>query len=143
MSQKIALAGAPRICLRELMVYSQVRTIPVECRLLPYDAGEWPLTIGLERESALRNVLPAQFRNAMFLYAYVRGGEALHRLFRGHTRHEKSEKLRLNEFEGGFLLIVRQADGKEEPIYLVSTEDVCDLVREARHPNLPAAESGI
>lgn len=135
MSQKIALADAPRIHLRELMVYSRVRTIPIECRLLPYDAGEWPLTIGLERESRLRNILPAQFRDAMFLYAYVRGDERLYQLFHGHSHHEKDEKLRLNEFEGGFLLIVRQADGTEKPIYLVSTEDVADLLREARYPN--------
>lgn len=135
MSQKIALADAPRIHLRELMVYSRVRTIPIECRLLPYDAGEWPLTIGLERESRLRNILPAQFRNTMFLYAYVRGDERLYHLFHGHSHHEKDEKLRLNEFEGGFLLIVRQADGTEQPIYLVSTEDVADLLLEARYPN--------
>lgn len=135
MSRKIAYGEAPHVQLSDLMDYTKVRTIPVECRTLRYDAGEWPVIFELEKDSALRSLLPPMLRNAMFIYAYVRGGKAVQQLFHGHTRHERNEAIRLNEFSGGFLMIVRQADNKEEPIYLVDASDVRDMLQHARHPS--------
>lgn len=134
MSPKIAYGSAKFVQLSELMEFSKVRTIPVECRTLPYDAGEWPVILELSRESELRSLLPPMLQSAMFIYAYVRGGNAVRQLFCGHGRHEKGEAIRLNEHSGGFLMIVRQADGKEEPIYQVNRDDVRELLQKARHP---------
>lgn len=135
MSQKIAYGDALRIHLNELMDYSKVRTIPVECRTLPYDAGEWPVILELDRDSELRNLLPPMLQDAMFIYAYVRGGKAVQQLFGGHVRHERNEAIRLNEYSDGFLMIVCQANGREEPIYLVSADDVREMLQKARHPS--------
>ncbi len=135
MSPKIAYSNKPRIHLSELMDFSKVRTIPVECRTLPYGASEWPIILELDRDSELRSLLPPMLQGAMFIYAYVRGGSAVQQLFGGHIHHEQNEAIRLNEYSEGFLMIVRQANGREEPIYLVSIGDVREMLQKARHPS--------
>ena len=137
MGHKIAYSDAPRLHLEDLFEFRNVRTIPVECRKLPVGRSEWPIVISLDKESALwkAGVLPSMFENAMFIYCCVRGGEALRAVFGGHARREDGEQLRLNEYNEGFVLFVRQQDGTEKPIYLIGKEDVMEMMRRARHPN--------
>lgn len=132
----------PEVSLKDYIDPRKFRTIPPECRDLPFGRSEVSVVTELKKNSVLyrKKAVPAEFGKAMFIYGYatVSQGDRLWDILSGIDPEDirKRSELSFNEWDDGrFLVTVTKPDGTDDYVFFVSAEDMAELFRNCRNPS--------
>ncbi len=132
-------SDVPRVSLTDYIKCDKFRTILAECRDLPCGVTEIPVTMELKKNSALyaENCMADCFRDEKVVYGFVTSEGKLSGVLDERKLGCRDVEILLNEWDKtSFLMIFRQSDGTEEPIYFVDTADISGLLKNCRNPNI-------
>lgn len=128
----------PRVSLTDYIKWDKFRTILADCRNLPCGISEIPVTMELKKNSALygKDCMADCFRDEKVVYGFVTSGGKLSGVLDERKLSCRDVEILLNEWDkSSFLMIFRQSDGTEEPIYFVDTEEISGLLKNCLNPN--------
>ncbi|MGE4483680.1 MAG: hypothetical protein AB7C97_01055 [Oscillospiraceae bacterium] len=133
-----AYKGAETVPLYEYLPVNMFRTILPELRKLSWGAREIPVIIELSRNSRLYSKsLPDYFKNAMYIYGYVKMNARLEEVFGcGSESGTRGMQIFMHEWDNKFLMLFmynREPVGK--PVF-VAKQEVAELMINALHPNI-------
>lgn len=125
------------LALTEYVSAPYFRTILPELKKVPHGRTEICVTIELSKGSTFfHSVLPEIYSGTMYVYGYVRNNTRLEEVF-ARLKAEKNchKQISLYDWKENFLLVFENIDNHSEKQYLVTVEDVWNLLRNCLHPN--------
>lgn len=124
--------------LSDYITSDRFRTVMPDCRNVPMGISEIAVLIELKKHSKLKGKkgFPLCFQEENQIYGFLRPDVYLKEKL-SEIQDGKKVLLLLNEFDKQrFLLIFRQPDGTEQPMFFVKLNDVAALLETCRNPKL-------
>ncbi|MGN1481872.1 hypothetical protein [Porcipelethomonas sp.] len=129
----------PEVKLSDYIPEDKFRTILSDQRKLPKGATEISVRMDFRKNSYVvdSGCLAECFRGNVSVHGLVTPGEKLTNELSEKNIKRSDVEIALNEWDKErFMLIFRQSDGTEEPIYFVKTQDIISLLTNCLNPNL-------
>ncbi|MDF2985356.1 MAG: hypothetical protein K0R50_866 [Eubacterium sp.] len=126
----------PHIALNDYIPSNHFRTIVPELRAVPHGRPEISVVIEFSKESTFfKTVLPAFYNGMMYIYGYVHDNEKLKDIFSGSMAEEYEKRhISLYDWKDKFLVVFENGSKTMERQFIVSVEDVWNLLRNCYHP---------
>lgn len=129
----------PEVKLSDYIPEDKFRTILSKQRKFPKGATEISVRMDFRKNSHVikSGCLAECFKGHVSVHGLVTPGEKLTSELTEKNVSRFEIEIALNEWDKErFMLIFRQSDGTEEPIYFVKTRDVINLLTNCLNPNL-------
>jgi len=126
----------PALTLSDYIPSRHFRTILPELRELPHGIREISVVIEFSKDSTFfRTVLPAFYSGMMYIYGYVHDNDRLREIFQGEMAEEYAgRRIGLFDWQEEFLLVFENGGRTCDKRYVVSVEEVWNLLRNCYHP---------
>lgn len=131
-------ANISEVNLDDFFKPSKFRTIPSRKFDLPGAANELKVSIEINKDSYIRgmDIFPKCFWLETKICGYVRENDVLLSIIK-EPKEKKKVEIKLCEFSNEkFTFSFEQADGTEEPLYFVKSEDIVKLFSGCLNPNM-------
>lgn len=135
----VTYSDVPKVLLTDYIEWDKFRTILADCRNLPCGVLEIPVIMELKKSSVLynKNCIAESLKNEKLVYGFVTAAKKLFEILEERNLECKDVEILLNEWDkSSFLMIFKQLDATEEPIYFVEMNDVSSLLENCLNPNL-------
>ncbi len=126
----------PELKLSDYIPSTRFRTILPELREIPHGIREISVIIEFSKDSTFfKTVLPSFYSGMMYIYGYVHDNDRLREIFQGEMAEEYSNRhIGLFDWQEEFLLVFENGSKTCDKRYIVSVEEVWNLLRSCYHP---------
>ncbi len=126
----------PNIVLKEYIPSDRFRTILPELRAVPHGRPEISVVIEFSKESTFfETVLPRFYKGMMYIYGYAHDNEKIRAVFTGALADEyENRHISMYDWKDKFLVVFENGSKTAEKQFLVSSEEVWNLLRNCYHP---------